>query len=129
MKRESRYTVMKNSDLTILTTQQHNFLDDILDAIHHHRQNTGCGPLKCVVVESGWPEYEPTWGAIERRVSDLPAETITEEKLLEACRKANFDIDQWKAMFYPLGPDKTATATAQLVALAEIFSGLKYADN
>lgn len=26
-------------------------------------------PLECVVVEQDWPEYEPTWMAIEERMS------------------------------------------------------------
>lgn len=26
--------------------------------------------VECVVVESDWPEYEPTWGAIEKRMRE-----------------------------------------------------------
>lgn len=80
MKRVNRYTVLKNSDLTILTTQQHNFLDDILGAVLHHRQNTGQKPLECVVVESSWPEYEPTWQAIESRVDRKLHQISVEER-------------------------------------------------
>jgi hypothetical protein len=30
--------------------------------------------MQCVVVESDWPEYEPTWAAIGKRVDGLPAD-------------------------------------------------------
>ena len=33
------------------------------------RRLKGKEPLDCVVVESDWPEYEPTWRAIEARVT------------------------------------------------------------
>lgn len=33
------------------------------------RRVEGKAPLKCVVVEHDWPEYEPTWQAIEARVN------------------------------------------------------------
>ena len=33
------------------------------------RVHEGKAPLDAVVVESDWPEYEPTWKAIEARAS------------------------------------------------------------
>lgn len=33
------------------------------------REEVGKAPLECVVVESDWPEYEPTWEAIEARMT------------------------------------------------------------
>ena len=42
--REARYAVLKSAEI-------------------------GRPPLGCVVVESDWPEYEPTWRAIEARAT------------------------------------------------------------
>lgn len=68
MERENRYTVLKNKDLFVLTRSQKEALSIIKLAVSKHRKDTGKGPLKCVVVESDWPEYEPTWETIEARV-------------------------------------------------------------
>lgn len=38
------------------------------------RRLKGKKPLECVVVEKDWPEYEPTWKAIEARVSGAQGE-------------------------------------------------------
>lgn len=83
MERENRYIVIKKNDMTVLTKHQHEVLDEIMIATNYHREHTGMKPLKCVVVESSWPEYEPTWGAIERRVSgaDGIVSAIHEETL------------------------------------------------
>lgn len=78
--REQRYIVIKMSDLaaTMLSHSQLRTLGDICAGVHATRERAGKPPLDCVVVESDWPEYEPTWQAIERRVSaehvDIPCE-------------------------------------------------------
>lgn len=68
-KRETRYIVVKIKDaLAALSPAQ---LDLLLAAgivVEDYRANIGSPPLVCVVVESDWPEYEPTWKAIEERV-------------------------------------------------------------
>ncbi|MCK2123860.1 hypothetical protein [Pseudomonas sp. PNPG3] len=61
--REERYIVFKVKDLS-----QHK-LGWVRDVI---RLN-GIPTVDAVVVESDWPEYEPTWAAIERRVTGAPA--------------------------------------------------------
>lgn len=65
--REERYIVFKLSDLG-------NSLkgDEILRLAREYaeqRRLKGKKPLECVVVEKDWPEYEPTWRAIEARVT------------------------------------------------------------
>lgn len=69
--RENRYIVLKLSDVDSmnLTDDEKAELKHICDAIHGHRTIVlGKQPLECVVVESDWPEYEPTWKAIQERV-------------------------------------------------------------
>lgn len=61
--REERYIVFKVKDLS-----QHK-LGWVRDVI---RLN-GIPTVDAVVVEADWPEYEPTWAAIERRVTGAPA--------------------------------------------------------
>ena len=69
MELENRYLVFKRSDIEkhiSLATQI--VLANVAQAIDHHRIDEKRGPLKCVVVESDWPEYKPTLSAIEARV-------------------------------------------------------------
>ena len=66
--RETRYIVIKRSDLAKLDQAgllRPESLDGLVDI---------CGrlpPREYVVVESDWPEFQPTWAAIEARVSGL----------------------------------------------------------
>lgn len=69
MKREHRYIVFKLTDARqALTPDEMRQLDALADKVAHYRNATLRLPLECVVVESDWPEYEPTWAAIEARV-------------------------------------------------------------
>lgn len=75
MIREWRYTVIKNKDLEgatregYLLSEQYNELVSILRGVQEYRDSKNKASLEAVVVESDWPEYEPTWKAIEERVS------------------------------------------------------------
>lgn len=69
MQREERYIVFKVKDikkyLPVKTQNELAFLElDVNDA----RNADGKPTLQCVIVEHDWPEYEPTWQAIEKRV-------------------------------------------------------------
>lgn len=79
-KREERYIVLKLSDVehAQLSSMERNALKNIIRYVAEHRQETGKQPLYCVIVESDWPEYEPTWKAIERRMTGIsePAEDV-----------------------------------------------------
>jgi len=68
--REQRYVVLKVKDvMQRLSEKDILMLARILDEIDAYRKSIGKKSLECVVIESDWPEYEPTWKAIEARVT------------------------------------------------------------
>lgn len=67
--REERYIVFKISDVVEhLTTTEALHLARLYEIQRVGRKEAGKAELECVVVEKDWPEYEPTWRAIEARV-------------------------------------------------------------
>ena len=73
--REARYVVLKSADvMKCLTVSELIELRRIQAKVEEHRAELGKPPLDCVVVESDWPEYEPTWRAIEARVTGAQAQ-------------------------------------------------------
>lgn len=73
MQREYRYMVFKMKDVrSALTREERAFLRDLMGKVHDYRIGEGKRVLECVVVESDWPEYEPTWAAIEKRMDEAP---------------------------------------------------------
>ena len=67
--RETRYVVLKNADIMqCLTIKELIELRYIQARVTEHRMAIGKPRLDCVVVEADWPEYEPTWKAIEARM-------------------------------------------------------------
>ena len=69
MIREDRYIVIKRKDVrNALTDEELGQLQSLLFKVADYRTGLGKQPMTCVVVESDWPEYEPTWNAIEDRV-------------------------------------------------------------
>lgn len=68
-KRERRYCVLKLTDLrAALTGTELRTLSYLCGKVRRIRAARGKKPLKCVVVESDWPEYKMTWHAIKMRV-------------------------------------------------------------
>ena len=69
-RREDRYLVLKRRDIkNSLTELEQHLLHCIAAKIHKYRTDImDKDPLHCVVVEKDWPEYEPTWKAIEDRM-------------------------------------------------------------
>lgn len=68
--RENRYFVFKISDVVEhLTTTEALHLARLYEVQRVGRKEAGKSELECVVVEKDWPEYEPTWRAIEARVT------------------------------------------------------------
>lgn len=71
--RQRRYIVLKNSDLHALAlagqlrAEDMDVLTCLSDAADRLRTVNGRPALRCVVVESDWPEYETTYAAIEKR--------------------------------------------------------------
>ena len=76
--REERYIVFKISDvLEHLTTTEAIHLARLYESQRVGRREAGKAELECVVVEADWPEYEPTWRAIEARVTGAqPAPSV-----------------------------------------------------
>jgi len=71
--RERRYIVVKISDAKKhLTATELGILELVACKAALERRATGKPDLQCVVVESDWPEYEPTWLAIEKRMAQRP---------------------------------------------------------
>jgi hypothetical protein len=67
---EYRYVVIKVKDArAVLNEAEQRTLDRLADRVTAYRLGQGKGRLVCVVVESDWPEYEPTCRAIEKSIS------------------------------------------------------------
>lgn len=81
--REERYFVFKISDVVEhLTTAEALHLARLYEIQRVGRKEAGKAELECVVVESDWPEYEPTWQAIEARVTGAqPAPVVKDERV------------------------------------------------
>jgi hypothetical protein len=68
-KREPRYIVFKIKDiLGVLTGDEQRELQRLGNKIAKGRARAGKAPFNAVVVEQDWPEFEPTWEAIETRM-------------------------------------------------------------
>lgn len=71
-KREGRYLVFKLSDVEEhFTPSERQQLARLAKVQRVGRSESGKPLLECVVVEADWPEYEPTWRAIEARVTGV----------------------------------------------------------
>ena len=71
--RERRFVVLKNKDIAkYLSNADMLNLNHICIKINEGRFLDGKPEIEAVVVESDWPEYEPTWEAIKKRMEDAP---------------------------------------------------------
>lgn len=71
-KREQRYYVLKLSDIHgSVSLADLLYLDKIARTVADRRAQEGKEQREYLVIESDWPEYEPTWQAIEARVSGV----------------------------------------------------------
>lgn len=69
MEREDRYLIFKRTDIEELFTDEAKAeLQTLSAAMRQARSLEDKRPLKCVVVEDDWPEYETVWNMIEKRV-------------------------------------------------------------
>lgn len=69
MKREERYVVMKHTDIdSALSDSDKLLLSAVLNKVERYRKENGKEPIKAVVVENDWPEYEDVWKKLEARV-------------------------------------------------------------
>ena len=76
--REDRYIVFKLSDVErYLTDADRAHLAMMKNEIDAGRDCANKPPFKGLIVESDWPEYEPTWKAIKARVTGAqPAPSV-----------------------------------------------------
>lgn len=92
--REDRYIVFKLSDVErYLTDADRAHLAMMKNDIDAGRDCANKPPFKGLIVESDWPEYEPTWKAIEARVTGAqPAPSVPEGwKLVPIVSTAEMD--------------------------------------
>ena len=69
-KREPRYVVFKIKDIhAYLSAAQIDALQTAGELIAVGRALAGKQPFNAVVVEQDWPEFEPTWAAVEARMT------------------------------------------------------------
>jgi hypothetical protein len=74
MKREVRYILLKLKDVdAALTPDQRETLKQLQDRVAIYRYLQDKRPLRAVIVEDDWPEYEPVWEMIECRVDGRSA--------------------------------------------------------
>lgn len=66
---EDRYIVFKKSDVARLDPKAQAQLDRLAAATNFVRELRGAEPIKAVVVEHDWPEYQKTINAIMFRVN------------------------------------------------------------
>jgi hypothetical protein len=92
-KREERYVVLKKSDFTGPEGQAR--LTDALamaKGVTFARSIMGQPERKFLVIESDWPEFDPIWEEIQRRMEDKP--TIMDE-----------EMGRWQDAIYKLACD------------------------
>lgn len=75
MKLEQRYIILKMKDLELLNDERLELVRDAVHYVDQARTNAGKRPLEAVVIEKGWPEYEPTVALLSARVDGQEAPT------------------------------------------------------
>ena len=101
--REDRYIVFKISDVVEhLTTAERLHLERLYEIQRVGRKEAGKPELECVVVESDWPEYEPTWKAIEARVMGAqPAPSEQDASVRKAWARFSHELHRSPDAPYP----------------------------
>ena len=67
---EDRYAVIKRKEVNCLSYEEIVQLNDILQKLRDVRSTTGKQPLRCVVIESDWPEYQVVLDMLKKRVEN-----------------------------------------------------------
>jgi hypothetical protein len=97
--REDRYIVIKRKDLDLLSPTDRDLALSLMGELSAIMANWNAPERQYLVVESDWPEYEPTWAAIQARVAGNGAQAGDE---LDAVAEAIFNAD--KGNWYSVGP-------------------------
>lgn len=113
--REARYAVLKSADvMQCLTVSELIELRRIQAKVEEHRAEIGKPPLDCVVVESDWPEYEPTWKAIEARVAGAQPAPSVPDSLPVYADPFTYVIQHLNSNPYALTKDECVTLIKEL---------------
>ena len=101
--REERYIVFKLSDVErYLTDADRAHLAMMKNEIDAGRDCANKPPFKGLIVESDWPEYEPTWKAIEARVTGAqPAPSEQDESVRKAWARFSHELNHSPDAPYP----------------------------
>ena len=101
--REERYIVFKLSDVErYLTDADRAYLAMMKNEIDAGRDCANKPPFKGLIVESDWPEYEPTWKAIEARVTGAqPAPSEQDESVRKAWARFSHELNHSPDAPYP----------------------------
>jgi hypothetical protein len=83
-RREDRYIVIKRNDMEKASADIRRSFSGQCRKLHDSMLISGAPARMFLVIESDWPEYEPAWQMIERRMTGQPPVTAAEE--LEAVR-------------------------------------------
>lgn len=85
MNLENRYLVIKRADIEkYLGFGAQEMLAGVANTIEDARQADKRSPLECVVIESDWPEYEPTISALETRIDTETAAEVDNKHYCDA---------------------------------------------
>lgn len=91
--REERYIVFKMSDVErYLTDKDRANITMMKMEIDAGRDCANKPPFKGLIVEADWPEYEPTWKAIEARVTGAQPAPSTKDAIIDDLQ-SQFDSD------------------------------------
>ena len=101
--REDRYIVFKLSDVErYLTDADRAHLAMMKNEIDAGRDCANKPPFKGLIVESDWPEYEPTWRAIEARATGAqPAPSEQDESVRKAWARFSHELNHSPDAPYP----------------------------
>ena len=114
-KREDRYMVFKISDVVEHCTKTEALhLARLYEIQRVGRKDAGKAELECVVVESDWPEYEPTWKAIEARVTGAQPAPSMPNSLPVYADPFTYIIQHLNSNPYSLTKDECVTLIKEL---------------
>ena len=110
-KRENRYLVIKRDDLEhvrdIMRPEIMADFDSVCQWVERIRGAVDKPPLCCVVVEHDWPEYEPTWTAIEKRIVEgRYSSSVMSLVKCPKCGLEDYDIELCDRSDCPMGSQK-----------------------
>lgn len=120
VKFENRYVVLKRADLNEFCSDRERSTLEAFDMkIRKRRCEAGRGRLQCVVIESDWPEFEPT---VKRLWSRIVAEQQKGPEVDLGKAPSPFDQAAGKLLRQAYYPEEVGAAVAEVIkALSELL--------